>query len=291
LIPEFLGAIWGREPLGRFGEIRTIKEGVGVHQTFLPLDGDGANLAADVALGQLESDVYFGVLPRDYASGRNEDVRDLVHVLWADVDAKKVSDVLYIGKSLALFAINAFPIPPQILVDSGGGWHAYWILREPAPYAVAQPVMRWIAKALNGDAVHDKARVLRVPGTINWKREPTPARLIRFDLTRDSRIDDFVGQMPIERERPPVDPAHRIRIDKLPDWLNDILNEGAPKGARSEASFKAILWLIRYGRTFNEIREIFQGTPLGIGAKYAEKPLWDADRWLDYTIRAAEAVA
>lgn len=290
MIPEFLSAVWGATPLGSWGEIRTIQDGR-IHQRYIPAVDPWQ--AEDIALveGAEGRDVYYGVLPRLRQEGTNDAVPDMVRVLWADVDAKKVSDVMAVGKAQALVTINSFPVPPQLLVDSGGGYHCYWLLREPAPYAVAQPVMRWIATVLNGDFVQDKARILRLPGTTNWKRVPVPARLLRFDITRDTRIDDLVGQMPVERDRRPFDPARRVRVANLPDWLDELINEGAPQGARSEACFRACVWLLRYGRTPEEIREIFRSYPDGIGAKYADKPAWDADRWLDYTLRAAEAVA
>lgn len=293
MIDQFFEAVWGREPLGRFGEIRTIQGGR-VEQQFVSLDSDWPKRASDVARRANErgADTYYGVLPRLRASGTNEDVADLVPLMWADVDAKKVSDVLATGKFGALAAINAFPVPPQILVDSGGGWHAYWLLDRPSPYALARPIMQWIARALNGDFVQDKARVLRVPGTLNYKRdEPSAARLVRLDLTRKYRLADFEGLMPIERERKPFDASKRIRIDNLPDWLTELIAQGAPKGTRSETCFRVIVWLLRYGRTADEIRDIFRANPDGIGEKYAEKSMWDGDRWLDYTIRAAEAVA
>ena len=82
-------------------------------------------------------------------------------------------------------------------------------------------------------------------------------------------------------------PANSASFVKLPDWLQQIVKEGAPKGARSEAAFKACLWMIRYGWSEEAIREIFAAYPNGIGEKYAES----GDRWLAVTLRAAREAA
>jgi hypothetical protein len=45
----------------------------------------------------------------------------------------------------------------------------------------AEYVMRRVAEGLGGDPVHDRSRILRVPGTYNWKYgEPRPVVIERF---------------------------------------------------------------------------------------------------------------
>jgi hypothetical protein len=71
--------------------------------------------------------IYFGVNPRPLDKGKKqEDIRDIV-CLWADVDGKDFPD----GKDAALKCIGEFPLPPSIIVDSGHGYHCYWLLEEP----------------------------------------------------------------------------------------------------------------------------------------------------------------
>jgi hypothetical protein len=289
MIEDFLGAIWGDQLPDNLGEVRLIRDSK-VDQAFYRDIWEAAGDAA--GMNQEGWDAYFGVLPRTRSEGTAAAVVDTTSVLWADVDAKKLSDVRTEGRVMALNAINQFPVPPQILVDSGGGWHCYWLLDQPVLYELARPVMVWIADQIGGDHVQDKPRVLRLPGTVNWKYQPPPeARVLRFDLNRKTRFTTFDGIMPLPKERPTI-PLHlRPRLDTLPEWLEELIREGAPKGARSEASFRAAIWLLRYGRKPEEIRAIFADNPDGIGAKYAEKPMWDADRWLSYTLRAASEQA
>jgi putative DNA primase/helicase len=282
---DFLAEIWGDllEPL-RFGEVRCIKDGK-LSQSW----HHDAQSAFEAAQRRNEAgfDAYFGVLPRTRMGGTAADTVDRVHVLWADIDAKKVSPILEEGKWRALVALNSFPLEPQIVVDSGGGYHAYWRLREDIAYESAREAMVWIADLLKGDHVQDSPRVLRVPGTINWKREPfVPARLLRFDITKTTRWSDVLALLPIPRP-PRQFTGPRERVEDLPEWLSELITVGAPKGERSETCFRAILWLLRYGRTSEEIEDLFVDHDQGIGAKYAEKGR-DGARWLRMTIAAAE---
>jgi hypothetical protein len=64
---------------------------------------------------------------------------------------------------------------PTIIVDSGGGYHAWWRLDEPIPIngdvAKAEEAERWnraLEAAFGADACHDCSRLLRLPGTKNW---------------------------------------------------------------------------------------------------------------------------
>lgn len=288
-IDTFLEAVWGYPPLGPLGEIRSIRDGK-VEQFFGIIDRLGIQGFIN-HIGRMNGDgwdTYFGVLPRTRAEGTADAVVSKTQVLWADVDAKQFSTDLETGKLRALGSLNLFSPGPQVIVDSGGGYHAYWFLDRPHAYEDARPVMAWIADVVGGDKVQDAPRVLRVPGTFNWKRQPLRAARELRSLTPESRryrLMDLIGQMPIPRS-----PRRRALGDiewaPLPDWLEELISKGAPKGQRSELAFKVVLWLLRYGRSPDEIRTIFEMTPDGIGAKYVEKGR-NGDSWLDYTVRAA----
>ncbi len=71
--------------------------------------------------------VYFGVNPRGIGGRKTQnDIRDIV-CLWLDIDAKNFEG----GKKEAKQRIDAFPLKPNIVVDSGNGYHLYWIFEEP----------------------------------------------------------------------------------------------------------------------------------------------------------------
>jgi len=71
--------------------------------------------------------------------------------------------------------VRTFPLPPSLVVDSGGGRHAYWLFEEPWPLFQAEQrarleaINKGLQLAFGSDgSVWDCSRVLRVPGTRNW---------------------------------------------------------------------------------------------------------------------------
>lgn len=146
--------------------------------------------------------LYFGVGTRDGEGGRK---RNLVEIpaVWADIDFKDTPPQRIREN------ITAFPFRPSMAVHSGGGYHLYWVLQEPAgrdSIAMVESVNRRIAHALGGDPNSvDAARILRVPGTVNLKRDK-PVRLKHIANFRYN-IDDFL-ELP-EPERKSTPPAGR----------------------------------------------------------------------------------
>ena len=101
--------------------------------------------------------------------------------------------------------LETFPLPPSLLVNSGGGVHAYWILAEPFALDTEEArsqfenVLKGLTAVLGGDrAATDASRILRVAGTINLpdrrKRDKgRSAALCRIAAEGDETygIDDF----------------------------------------------------------------------------------------------------
>lgn len=232
-------------------------------------------------------DVYYGVLPRIREGGKATDVSALAWVLWADIDAKA-----HMGdKQYALAAIVRYPITPSVIVDSGHGYHAYWKLDAPYLWDEVRPVLVGLAHQLRGDHVYDQPRILRIPGTMNHKgAAPVMVRTIRFDTTRVLRLGDFyqahlMGHRILE---PPATRQPVVEQDvgdqgDLPPWLLTIIDEGAPQGQRSEASFRVMVHLIYRGWSDERIRDLFRVT--AIGEKYREQR--DGERWLARSLRRA----
>lgn len=98
---------------------------------------------------------------------------------------------------------SKFPFP-NILVDSGNGIHAYWTLAEAIPATVWQPLadsLDDLVKAhglkVDESITADAARILRVPGTFNYKdpTNPIACRVLKFDVNDFdvARIRDCLG--------------------------------------------------------------------------------------------------
>ena len=94
-----------------------------------------------------DSDQYFGVATRN---GRGGTKKHLVNIpaVWADIDFKDTPRKIVDQK------LNEFPFKPSIIVNSGGGLHLYWFIKEPASnsdISEVEDVNRRIAAALGGD--------------------------------------------------------------------------------------------------------------------------------------------
>lgn len=128
-----------------------------------------------------QHDFYFGVHPTRMRRGDHERARIIdiaaANCLFADLDAKNVGG----DKAHLLAHIKNFSIPASLIVDSGGGFHGYWILGEPfiitndadRQYLIELQV-GWVPMVGGDDGAKDIARVLRLPGTYNCKPQYAP---------------------------------------------------------------------------------------------------------------------
>ncbi|MDB4304172.1 hypothetical protein N9934_05230, partial [Desulfosarcina sp.] len=130
-------------------------------------------------------DVYVGVNSRIGQASRKENVHYLV-AFHAEVDYgqdghKKKPE--YETYEDALAAITAFEIPPTIVIHSGGGFHCYWVLKVPANVseiglANLENVNKAILTKIKADVgTHNINRILRVPGTFNFKIPDNPRQV------------------------------------------------------------------------------------------------------------------
>lgn len=161
-------------------------------------------------------DVYFGLalmragLPPNRRGGVS-DAR-VIGALWCDVD---VRDPVHDKKNYppdidaACAMLAELMHPPSVTVHSGHGLQAYWMLTEPwvieDPTEHRQAVLAvrtwdtWLHKraAIHNwtiDSTGDLARVLRVPGTYNHKRDPhVEVIILDFPGTR-YHIDDLLEE-------------------------------------------------------------------------------------------------
>jgi hypothetical protein len=181
LAEKFFNALFGERK--GFVELR-IMDGLGVMPRFWKWPDRKDAALKDVGYYN-DSNVFSGVLLRDtLGKGDADHTEKFTEWLWADVDVKRGSTFGSI--------LRAVMHTPQMVVDSGHGWHLYWHLSRPVPVAVAQGAMKVLAERLGGDAVGDAARIMRVPGTINHKDgDSIPVRFLRYDLTYAHRFGDF----------------------------------------------------------------------------------------------------
>lgn len=125
-------------------------------------------------------------------------------------------------KERALHKINELYYAPSVVIDSGGGYHCYWLLRQPAPVDECNlgelQVMQhtWVRMVGGDSGASDLRRVLRLPGTLNMKagfgKHPPKVHFVRADFNRlyslqelEEAINDWLFiQRSQEDERPTI---------------------------------------------------------------------------------------
>lgn len=147
-------------------------------------------------------DAYYALATfEDGKSRKTNNVKQL-RSLYIDLDCGEGKP--YETQTEALVALRAFckatKLPKPALVNSGGGVHAYWALQEPLSREVWTPLAEQLKRLcdehdLFADPVvtADSVRILRVPGTLNYKndeaREVTllnePGEPLEYDTLKD----------------------------------------------------------------------------------------------------------
>ena len=65
----------------------------------------------------------------------------------------------------------AHPVPPTLIIDSGGGLQAFWRLSGAASHEEVESVNRSLAQRFGGDRCHSIEHLMRLPGTVNYPNE------------------------------------------------------------------------------------------------------------------------
>jgi hypothetical protein len=192
---EFLRAVWPRT--GHYCLFARI--GKRAHWTY-----DTVEEAAEAAVAKAQqTDVYFAVhslrekqVP--HPTEKNPDGSPLMQVrtgpnalaarcLILDVDVDPNDDKKYPDQRSAIAALKQFVIDTQLpfpmLVSSGGGIHVYWLLSDDLTADERADLATKLRQLTDHHGLKtdrkctcDRARVLRVPGTFNYKdpRNPRP---------------------------------------------------------------------------------------------------------------------
>lgn len=99
--------------------------------------------------------------------------------LFVDIDVKEgayASTDEAIASLVKFMADVGLPEPTFAVASGSGGLHVYWAFAKALPLAEWQPLANALAAAVREHGLHadtqctiDSARILRVPGTTNWK--------------------------------------------------------------------------------------------------------------------------
>src|SRR5262245_430692 len=143
--------------------------------------------------------LYFCVSTlRDGANGRSKNNVGWIAGLHADIDYKDHD----CAPEEIQRRLDQALLPASLVIGTGGGLHCYWLFHEAeaaTPEAVArvEAALHRLADHLGGDPqCAEISRLMRVPGTVNFKRErPSAVRVLE------------------------VRPAARYELAELEEWL------------------------------------------------------------------------
>ncbi|MCA0910071.1 primase-helicase family protein [Qipengyuania gaetbuli] len=239
--------------------------------------------------------VYFMANPpmRDLdKKASKEDVKEAA-VFYVDIDPKAGEDPAA-ARFAAIKDLEAFDPPPSIIIDSGGGAQGIWLLEEALPIegnlTAAEDAELYnvhLEAKLGGDHCHNADRILRLVGTINWKRKPGRVpRMASLDEKRSTwcrypvkrftaapprHVSPSAGQAKVQLEGVP---AFLRDLDELPEAVSKrtrmlIVQGGDPDDAqryasRSEVTFGVCTELVRAGCSDEQIAAVLLDPDFGI---------------------------
>lgn len=173
-----------------------------------------------------ERNLWAGVCPR---SGYGSGVPAVARVVWADVDG--------LSPEQTMTGLSSMSLPePTMVVSSGHGTHLYWMLdRDHKPEEI-RAVNRWLSSNVPGadGGVHDPTRVLRIPGTYNFKEPVTPSFLVSHSDTvytldsfprLDSRVERTGTVSDIVTNKEVLTPEAREEFESI--WVDGQRHQAA----------------------------------------------------------------
>lgn len=170
--------------------------------------------AAGYGAGLEGAEVYLGcgLAGKDMGPNARCKAADIVGVpgVWIDIDVKGPTHKkpnLPPNRKEAMKLLDGAPLKPTIVVDSGGGYQAWWCFREFWTFDIdeerqnAERVTRgWnqtmknlaAEKGWDIDATWDLARIFRLPGTSNNKgAKPRSVKVVTLNGNNRYNISDF----------------------------------------------------------------------------------------------------
>lgn len=271
---------------------------------------------------------YFSVNPTIKPVRKKAEREDIAQLAFLHVDIDpRPGEELESERARALEMLTAnlpetVP-PPTWVIDSGGGYHGYWQLKEPfeidgnsGKYEEAKRYNQQLEVLFDGDACHNVDRIMRLPGTINRpdKNKVAKGRSARLSVVVEhdaSRIYELSAFTPAPLVQQSSDfgfsggGTNLVKIDsdniqrlehvddlgeKVPDQCKQIIVQGDDPDdprrfpSRSEAVFYVCCQLVRSGVEDETIYAVLTDPKFGI----AESVLETGRRAEKYAMRQIE---
>ena len=213
-------------------------------------------------------DAYFGCAKFGPLNNRTHENVAYVRALWMDIDCgptKAVPDEKgiikgYVDQPTGLNEFGKFcknvGLPKPILVSSGYGIHAYWLLEETVSRLEWEPLANRLRELcveqglIVDPSVFEASRVLRVPGTYNFKQEePLEVRVLNENTQRMTyaQVKEILGA-------PDVKPVEE-KPDFIPSSMSPLMESMMQNKIKR---FKTIMLKSAQGEGCNQLLHCYE---------------------------------
>jgi hypothetical protein len=241
------------------------------------------------------ANIYFGVNPRPKEGDADDQTIKTVRCVWCDVDNVDLDE------ARSRWTDAGIP-QPSIVVSSGSGIHGYWLveqdLHSPEDHSRLGAMLPCFYASFGGDHVQNLSRIMRLPGTFNYKE----ARNGRPPRTCTLCVCDPDVRYPLEAFSPWFEQAERgpSRMDmSMPSVTKAGVSPGEaqsrnadiaeligrlqiPSRDRSRRDFAVICDLLRLGLAKENIWQLVAGSSKfeSAGRPYFDLTITNAERRL-----------
>ena len=239
------------------------------------------------------ANIYFGVCPRPRRGDADDGSIKTVRCVWCDIDDVTVDE------AWSRWSHAGIP-SPSIVVTSGSGVHGYWLLEQdlhsPNERSRLAAMLPWFYTSFGGDHVQNLSRIMRLPGTFNYKdarngRAPRPCTLyicdadLRYPLEAFSPWFERAARESLEKKLSgPAGAAAKVSTDRpgpRPAQIAELLSRlQTPSRDRSRRDFAVVCDLLRLGLAKEEIWELVSGSSKfeSAGRPYFDLTITNAER-------------
>ena len=271
-------------------------------QTFTDLAKAGAWIDAR----QGHQNLYFTVNPVLHPVSSKPYKTDMrgMRALHVDVDPR-AGEPLEQERERSLRLLREFSPPPTVIIDSGGGHQAFWMLEEELPTAGSEDRAAEVEAyniqlevLLQADACHNIDRLMRLPGTVNVpgekkrrkRRTEALAGVVEADWSRRYPISAFIPaprvqsadggngvEVRLSGNLPKLDSLDELPQSVTPRTKMLIVNGDDPDDptrypSRSEVLFAVLCELVRAGVSDDMMAAIILDGDYGIAQHVLEQP-------------------
>lgn len=188
--------------------------------------------------------VYFAP-NRSRDPSRRASEADIVEVLYLHVDLDPEGPAATHAEQRERFARALQQRKATAIIASGRGVQGLWRLAAPIDPALAKRANKAIAAALGGDSAHDLARILRVPGTVNYPNAKkaaqgcSPVLAAAVELSeRTMTFDDVLAAFGLTRATlPELSPARAPKATGAVRSVHADVGTPGPGGGGGAAPF------------------------------------------------------